>query len=218
MSHQTDLIRGHQTDLVRAEGPSVVRKGPRGATAVVVLDPAGHAKHGELPATWRPLAEDVEVVWCRLPAVPRTGLDADRLLRELAADGRRLVLVSYGGAALLTLSLAVSEPDHVRGVVLVNPPWPAVDLPALRLVVNHPDLILGQVDAETVTWAGPDPLPIGHPEVVGAVVRMLLTIGVGLDEPPPAPPGTESLGRHAWQALRARLDGLLESLGGGRDG
>jgi len=70
MSHQTDLLRGQQTDLVRAEGPTVVRKGPRGATAIVVLDPP---RATPSTANWRPLAEDVELVWCRPPTCPRCG-------------------------------------------------------------------------------------------------------------------------------------------------
>ena len=51
----------------RADGPSVVRKGPTDGPIVVVVDPQGDAKHDELPATWRGLAEDVGVVWWRLP-------------------------------------------------------------------------------------------------------------------------------------------------------
>ena len=42
---------------VRSEGPAVVTAGDPSGPKVIVLDPAGAAKHGELPATWRPLTE-----------------------------------------------------------------------------------------------------------------------------------------------------------------
>ena len=71
---------------VRADGPAVVRKGPAGHPAVVVIDPLGDAKHGELPATWRSLAEDVEVVWWRLPTMVREGRDVGSLIADLAAE------------------------------------------------------------------------------------------------------------------------------------
>lgn len=139
----------------------MVRKGQGGPT-VVVLDPSGDAKHDELPATWRALAEQVEVVWWRLPAAERDTRSAGLL------DGiDRTYLVGAGSAALLTLSLAVSHRAQVRCVVLVDPPWPVADLPYVRRIVSHRSLPIEQVD----TASGD--LPIGHPDVVSAVVRAL---------------------------------------------
>lgn len=139
----------------------MVRKGPAGGPAVVVLDPSSEARHDELPATWRPVSERVEVVWWRLPAAER-GAPAADLLEGL----HRAYLVGAGSAALLTLSLAVSHRAQVRSVVLVEPPWPVADLPYVRRIISHPELPIQQVDTGVE-------LPIGHPDVVDAVLRAL---------------------------------------------
>lgn len=139
----------------------MVRKGPSGGPAVVVLDPSAEARHDELPATWRPLSEQVEVVWWRLPAARRETPAGD-VLEGL----HRAYLVGAGSAALLTLSLAVSHRAQVRSVVLVDPPWPVADLPYVRRIVSNPELPIQQVDTGT-------DLPVGHPDVVATVLRAL---------------------------------------------
>ncbi len=189
----------------------MVRTGPVGRPAVVVLDPAGEAKHGGLPATWRSLAEDVEVIWWRLPTMVRDGRDAASMIAELALD-RRLYLVGAGDAVLLTLSLAKRYRAGVGSVVLVDPPGPAEDDTSVRFLVDDPDFDVRQVRT------GPDNvLPIGHPDVVRAVVEALLSAGLW---PSHASAGTvrlpaaESLMSQAWDAVRVRLGELLGVLSG----
>jgi pimeloyl-ACP methyl ester carboxylesterase len=196
---------------IRADGPAVVRRGPVGQPAVVVLDPQGDAKHGELPATWRSLAEDVEVIWWRLPTMVRDGSDVGSLIADLAVD-RRLYLVGAGDAALLTLSLARRYRPGVSSVVLVDPPWSG-DVESEQRIVDDPVVEVCQV------WTGPDDaLPIGHPDVVRAVLLALLSADLSPtratsdgDVPMPA---AESLMSQAWDAARTRLTDLLAGLGG----
>lgn len=153
---------------VRVDGPAVVRKGPSHGPAVIVLDPRGDAKHEDLPATWRELADDIGVVWWRLPAATRLGQLGDSLPAELATGREPVHLVGAGDAALLTLSLAARRSDVVRSVVLVDPPW-------------KPDDAQPQDDAsqagsvQYVMANGSGHMPIGHPDVIQAVSRALGT-------------------------------------------
>jgi pimeloyl-ACP methyl ester carboxylesterase len=199
------------TAQVRADGPAVVRKGPAGLPAVVVLDPLGDAKHGELPATWRSLAEDVEVVWWRLPTMARDCRDVGSLIADLAVD-RRLYLVGAGDAALLTLSLARQHRAVVESVVLVDPPWSG-GVETGQRIVDDPTVEVFQVDT------GTDALPIGHPDVVRAVLVALVSADLWPDDRVPEPnvrvPAAESLMSEAWDAARHRLTALLTALGGG---
>jgi pimeloyl-ACP methyl ester carboxylesterase len=177
----------------------------------VVLDPQGDAKHGELPATWRSLAEDVEVVWWRLPTMVREGRDVGSLIADLAVD-ERLYLVGAGDAALLTLSLARQYRAGVASVVLVDPPWPD-DVEAGQRIVDDPSLEVAQV------WTDPDDtLPIGHPDVVRAVLLALLSADLTptrpADDGEVRMPAAESLLSHAWDAVRTKLTALLAGLGG----
>ncbi len=98
---------------MHAEGPVEVRKGPLEVAAVVVLDPSGEGKHGGLPATWRPLTEDVGVVWCRLPAIRAAG--------EEAVEGRAdeaLPAAAFATAAnVLVLTGAATATDGVAALL-----------------------------------------------------------------------------------------------------
>ena len=195
------------TESVRADGPAVIVKGPDHGPLVVVLDPSGEGKHDELPATWRPLTKDVGVVWWRLPSARRTGRTGNQLLVDLPGEPALVHLVGVNDAALLTLSLALWHNDVVRSVVLVDPPWPEHDVSAIGRIVNDPRLVVQQVrtDGDGST------LPIGHPDVVHAVVQALVSADV---EPAQTPvPGVEPLAQEAWRALRAKLMRLLDTLG-----
>jgi pimeloyl-ACP methyl ester carboxylesterase len=192
---------------VRADGPAVVRKGPIHGPAVVVIDPYGESKHDELPATWRPLANDVAVVWWRLPAAVRVGMDGDALPAELTEGRAPVYLVSCGDAALLAVSLAAERPDVVRTVIVVDPPWQDEDLSSVRDIassvsVHHVVTNTPGRDAEG--------LPLGHPDVVRAVLGTLLSAVLWRGDASP------SRARDVWQQARARLDGLLDTLLGGR--
>jgi pimeloyl-ACP methyl ester carboxylesterase len=161
-------VKDRPTAQVRADGPALVRKGPASQPAVVVIDPLGDAKHGELPATWRALAEDVEVVWWRLPTMVRDCRDVGSVIADLARD-RRLHLVGAGDAALLTLSLAKQYSAGVDSVVLVDPPWPEDDQGPVRRVLD------GRVsEVFQVATGSAEALPIGHPDVVHGVLQALL--------------------------------------------
>lgn len=208
------MTRTPETDALRADGPAEVRNGPLEVAAVVVLDPAGEGKHGELPATWRPLTEDVGVVWCRLPAIRRQRLAGDRLLAELAGGRQRIHLVGVGSSALLAMALAMANRDLVRSVIVVDPPWPADDLRELARFVDEDTLLVRQI--ETTTGAAPgigarrdsahdSTLPIGHPEVVGAIARVLVSADAGM------PDDGEQAGL-AGQALSAVRDKISDAL------
>ena len=145
----------------------------------MVLDPSGEASHGGLPATWRPLTDDVGVVWCRLPAVHRQGLAGDNLLPQLAGDRQRIHLVGIGSSALLAVALAMSHRDLVRSLIVVDPPWRGADLAEVRRFGDEGSLVIHQI--ETTNDTASATLPIGHPEVVRAIVRVLVGADAGPD-------------------------------------
>jgi pimeloyl-ACP methyl ester carboxylesterase len=205
---------GRSTFDVRADGPAVVRKGPAHGPTVVVLDPQGDAKHEGLPATWRPLADDVAVVWWRLPAAVRAGLTGDVLPVELA-DGRApLHLVGAGDAAPLAVSLAAQRPESVRSVVLVDPPWAPDDDSPVEDVIDSVAVHRVVTDG---TGSPVDLLPLGHPEVLAAVLTALVSSDLWPDDHDgPQVPAAESLASDAWHAARIRLSQLLDTLLGKR--
>jgi hypothetical protein len=197
------------TETVRADGPAMVVKGPEHGPLVVVLDPSGDAKHDELPATWRPLTEDIGVVWWRLPSARRAGTTGDRLLDDLPGGHDRVHLVGVHDHALVALSLAVGHRDLVRSVVLVDPPWPEHDLSVVGGIVNGSGLAVWQVRTD----AAGDRLPVGHPDVVAAVVRALVSVDIEPPEDTVSRPGVGPLTQEAVRALHITLLRLTGALG-----
>lgn len=162
------------TEPVRAHGPVLVWEGPREAPAVVVIDPAGAAKHGELPATWRPLARRRQVVWCRLPAVQGPFDQLTDVLREIAEHVGPSYVVTSGPVAQEMLRRVSSLADMVQGVLLVDPETEE-QADAEGLAEN------AGVDIKIVARSRPSkrdrvepPLPLGHPDVVLPVARIVL--------------------------------------------
>ncbi|RZS36531.1 hypothetical protein EV193_107212 [Herbihabitans rhizosphaerae] len=185
-------MRDFDRDEVRREGPWMVRAG-QGPGTLVVLDPAGAAKHDELPATWRELTADHTVVWIRLPAGGSLS-EVDDELVTLARDGGTVDLVTSGPEAEAALRFATQHAEAVRSVLLVDPAaedtrferteadiadalWEKRMRPALKelteagvavRVIAH-----SHADSEDRV---PAPLPLGHPEVVTAVRHALAEI------------------------------------------
>lgn len=183
-----------------------MRKGPLEVAAVVVLDPSGEGKHGGLPATWRPLTEEVGVVWCRMPAIRRQRLAGDHLLAEVAGGRARIHLVGVGSSALTAVALAMASQDLVRSLIVVDPPWPSDDLRELSWFVDEDKLIVQQI--ETTTRAEPNTtLPIGHPEVVAAIARVLVSADAGAPEENDEP----GLAGQALQSMRDKAADALEA-------
>jgi hypothetical protein len=217
------MSRTTDTDQLRAEGPVEVRKGPLEVAAVVVLDPSGEGKHGGLPATWRPLTEDVGVVWCRLPAIRRRRLAGDHLLPRLAGGRQRIHLVGVGESALLAVGLALAHRDLVRSLIVVDPPWPSDHLRELIRFIDDSALQIQQI--ETTTEAAPGigdggtrrgqapgrgsvaTLPIGHPEVVRAITQVLVEADAGLPDSADQP----GLAEQALHTVRDKIADALES-------
>ncbi|GAA3565604.1 hypothetical protein GCM10022222_56710 [Amycolatopsis ultiminotia] len=175
------------TDPRRAEGPAVVTAGVAGPQ-LIVLDPAGLGKHGELPATWRPLTGDRRVAWCREPTEGALG-EAEDLLGggsgESSAD-----IVASGPLAGEALGLAERHPGAVRRILLVDPAaegfleagraadadadW--MDVHRDRLAALHDEGTDVRVIAHSTGGARdqvPAPLPLGHPDVAAAVAGAL---------------------------------------------
>jgi hypothetical protein len=174
-------------DPVRAEGPETVIEGEPGRPLVIVLDPAGAAKHGELPATWRPFTYQRSIVWCRLPtdgALTR----ADEILGGEAGSGPITDVVASGPFAGTALRLAEQHADAVRALLLVDP---AADRSHEADLAEEADEDwerrnaerIGALEAKGVTVrviahsSGsefdrvPAPLPLGHPNVVAALTK-----------------------------------------------
>jgi len=107
------------------DGPALVWRGAAASAGripgavVIVLDPAGEASHGELPATWRPLTETLRIGWVRLPADGAGVAAADAVLADL--PGRNAHLVTSGLGTELALRLAAGRASGVGSVFLVDP-------------------------------------------------------------------------------------------------
>ncbi|MFD9889335.1 hypothetical protein ACFWY9_08340 [Amycolatopsis sp. NPDC059027] len=175
-----------EPDPVRAEGPPVVVHGVPGGRRVLVLDPAGASKHDELPATWRPFTEDREIVWARLP-VDGALHACEHVLAHAGGPLPVTDIVASGPYGEEALLLAEHRPSVVRSVLLVDPAAEgfleaerarAADADWLR---DHGNRVAGlrdagvevEIVAHSTGDAGdrvPAPLPLGHPDVVSALV------------------------------------------------
>lgn len=172
-------------DPVRATGPPAVTEGTPDRPNVLVLDPAGAAKHGELPAAWRQLAADWHITWCRLP-VEGALSDADDILSDPPRPGRSIHLVTSGPFADEALCLAQRHTDTVRAVLLVDPAADRFISPDRGDAETHQwqeetagrraALADAGVEVKVVAYStGGDgdrvaaPIPLGHPDVAEAV-------------------------------------------------
>jgi hypothetical protein len=170
-------MRDFDHDRMRAAGPAVVWHGD-GPESVLVLDPAGEARHDELPGTWRPLSEHVRVGWYRLPAG-----------HEPPSFGASPVhLVAAGTAALPALDLAEEHHDVVRSVIVFDPApthqeadtewWDdETELQRRRLIAHDVQVrcFVSRYDDPTVRTRRP--VPLGHPHVVGRLTQLLVAEG-----------------------------------------
>ncbi|WP_406630784.1 hypothetical protein [Amycolatopsis sp. WGS_07] len=173
------------SDPVRAEGPPLVAAGRSGAHRLIVLDPAGAAKHEGLPATWRPLAEDHEILWYRTPVE-----GAWRETAEALATPQRSDLVTSGPLAADALRLAAEHPDALRSVLLVDPAAEGVVSPGDATAADEAWLARHDAEIAALRDTGvevevlahssddlddqvPSPLPLGHGRVVDALRETL---------------------------------------------
>ena len=173
------------SDPVRAEGPPLVAAGRSGAHRLIVLDPAGAAKHEGLPATWRPLAEDHEILWYRTPVE-----GAWRETAETLATPQRSDLVTSGPLAADALRLAAEHPDALRSVLLVDPAAEGVVSPGDATAADEAWLARHDAEIAALRDTGvevevlahssddpddqvPSPLPLGHGRVVDALRERL---------------------------------------------
>jgi hypothetical protein len=116
----------------RTEGPSVVWAGPPDAPAVVVLDPAGVGRHGDLPGTWRPLTEYLQVMWCRLPATDEPWHEVDEVLSEFADRAVPVHLVAGAAAGSGVGELIRRHEDLISSAQTFAAPVP----------LGHPEVVL----------------------------------------------------------------------------
>jgi hypothetical protein len=180
------------SDPIRSAGPYVVTSGDPAGPKILVLDPAGAAKHDELPATWRPLAAHRQVIWCRLP-VGGALTEADELLADTGPEDPGIDVVASGPFAVEALQLAERHPGAARRLLLVDPAsnaFLAADQAANAdedWLAEHESVVSAVRDAGTQvrviahSTGGPDdqvppPLPLGHPDVVGAIARVLADV------------------------------------------
>ncbi|ONI80531.1 hypothetical protein ALI22I_45420 [Saccharothrix sp. ALI-22-I] len=116
----------------RTEGPSVVWAGPPDAPAVVVLDPAGVGRHGDLPGTWRPLTEYLQVMWCRLPAADEPWREVDEVLSEFVDRAVPVHLVAGAAAGAEVGELVRRHEGLISSVQTFAAPVP----------LGHPEVVL----------------------------------------------------------------------------
>jgi hypothetical protein len=116
----------------RTGGPSVVWAGPPDAPAVVVLDPAGVGRHGDLPGTWRPLTEYLQVMWCRLPAADEPWHEVDEVLSEFADRAVPVHLVAGAAAGAEVGELIRRHQDLINSAQTFAAPVP----------LGHPEVVL----------------------------------------------------------------------------
>ncbi|PXY19478.1 hypothetical protein [Prauserella muralis] len=159
----------------RTVGPELVWAGRAGDPVVLVLDPAGEAKHDDVPPTWESIAERHHVGWCRVP-VEGALTAAEDLLGDPDGLGTPFDLVTSGPAEFETLDIAARHATTVRSVLLVDPVSPERG-PAMTRKRELEDAgVVVTVAARSFDGArdriGP-PLPLGHPDAAAGVRRAL---------------------------------------------
>jgi hypothetical protein len=225
-----------RADEPRAAGPPVVDRGHVDRPGLLVLDPAGASKHGELPATWREVEDAVHVTWLRLPAVDAAMATAREALSTLTTGGQRIHLLASGEAAPLAELLAFEQPEALRSLMLVDPParsdnelvdrgTTVVEQALLAYRALPTDQVLARygVAMHVITYREADraehgaPLPLGHPEVVDTVRRTLAEEPSRPERPndTAAPSRPEPVrGTGPLRGLWARLRGFLRRFTG----
>jgi hypothetical protein len=161
-------LREFDNEGPRAEGPAVVWAGREEGPALVVVDPAGTARHDELPATWDRLAAHFQVAWCRVPASKRTVEDVEDVFETLAERRATATVVASGQACDSAIAIARQFGEIVTSVLLVDPPdnvetSAEADIEVRVVARSHP----GPTDRVEA------PLPLGHPEVVTGLLTAL---------------------------------------------
>lgn len=184
-------VRDVENSGPRAQGPSVVWSGQDAGPALVVMDPFGAARHEGLPATWRSLADEYQVVWCRVPASSEMSMDVEDVLESLEQQQVMGVdLIAAGEVCEMAIALAARFAPTVRSVLLVDPGPLGSELHAgVAATSELADAAWQTETLEDRRWlaeagvpirvvarsAGgqrdrvPPPLPLGHPDVVDSV-------------------------------------------------
>jgi hypothetical protein len=174
-----------ESEPPRSEGPAVVTAGDPSGPKVIVLDPAGAGNHGELPATWRPLAERRGVFWCRVPAGGALSV-ADDLLGDHGSGDPDIAVVASGPFAADALQFVERHPGAATHLLLVDPASDAFLAAGDAAeaddgwLAEHDDVVTkvreAGTDVRVIASSSespedrvPPPLPLGHPAVVAAV-------------------------------------------------
>ncbi|MFC3453654.1 hypothetical protein [Amycolatopsis speibonae] len=161
-----------EPDPVRAEGPPVVTDGDDEGAMLLVLDPAGEGKNGELPATWRPLAARRRIIWCRLPVDGALG-QADDLFGDTEPGDPPIDVVAAGESAGDALRLAERHPGAASHVLLIDPvPDESSELAERVRSAGTSVAVLPHSIGEPYNRV-PPPLPLGHPDVVAGITKIL---------------------------------------------
>lgn len=171
----------------REHGPPVVVDGPPDAPAIIVFDPAGAAKHEDIPASWHSLLWERRLIWCRMPAENAIA-EADDAMAELATRDATVDAVTSGPLAEVAMMFARRWASEVRSLLLVDPAAPDQRFAAEEAEIADAlwekrsrrrirELEEAGVAVRVVAHSAggerdriPPPLPLGHPDVV-AVIR-----------------------------------------------
>jgi pimeloyl-ACP methyl ester carboxylesterase len=166
-------VRQFDKEGPRAEGPAVVWAGRDEGPALVVVDPAGAARHNELPASWDTLAEHFQIAWCRIPASKQSLEDVEDVLETLSERQSSANIVASGQSCTSAIAIAMQFSDIVNAVLLVDP-TDADDMTKLaeagidvRVIARSHGGDDDRVEA---------PMPLGHPEVVASLATTLASL------------------------------------------
>ena len=220
-------MRDFQDDEVRGAGPAVVWQGPERAPVVLVLDPRRPKRR---------IARDVATVG-RTPADrvvsvagEAGGVSVEELLGEV---DQRVHLVAAARAAESALRLADEYSDRVRSVVVVDPApraisgevapevgpgrgdsytdwWNTATAELRQKLIAEGVRVAAFVSRDTDPAVRVEPpVPLGHPDVVGRVVQLLLSFQGDRADPEPVEPERGEV-VEAWHAVQERFGPALE--------
>lgn len=186
----------HYDPSPRTSGPPIVSGGAASGSAIVVFDPAGVAKHDDIPVSWQPLLDAHSVVWCRLPTPGALGESA-REIDRLADRDAVVDVVTSGPAAETVMDFVRPRAHQVRSLLLVDPAAPDDRFPVeeaeladalweerarSRIAELEQSGVTVRVIAHS-TGGSRDrvdpPLPLGHPDLVEVIAGAVAELDAG---------------------------------------